>query len=156
MKEVASVERKKREYSKTELIFGNFAIVVWILLGTAACWMFLSFGALLFFALAAFFVFYELGKKGCVNCFFCKTCTIGMGKLPDLFFTKTTMQDLNINRKALKFFPFVYTLLSIVPIVLTAISIFLHIDFFNIVLLLGLLVFSVLTGVLRRTILLKR
>lgn len=153
---MASVERKKREYSKTELIFGNFAIVVWILLGTASCWLFLSFGALFFFALESFLIFYELGKKGCVNCFFCKTCTVGMGKLPGLFFTKTSIQNLNINRKALKFFPFVYVLLSIVPIVLVSVSIFLHIDFFNIVLLMGLVVFSVLTGILRRTILLKR
>ncbi len=155
MKDVVSVEKKKREYSKTGLVFGNLAIVMWILLGTASCWLFLSFGALIFFALAAFLVFYELGKKGCINCFWCKTCTIGMGKLPDLFFTKTSIQDLNINRKALRFFPFVYTLLSIVPIILTALSIFLHINFFNIVLLLGLVVFSVLTGVLRRAILLK-
>ncbi len=82
-------QRKKREYTKTELVFGNFAILVWILLGTAACWLIFSFGAIIFLAFAGFLVFYELGKKGCVSCFFCKTCTIGMGKLPELFFTKT-------------------------------------------------------------------
>jgi hypothetical protein len=152
---LASVERKKREYSKTELIFGNFAIVVWILLGTASCWLFLSFGALIFFALAAFLVFYELGKKGCVNCFWCKTCTIGMGKLPDLFFTKTSIQDLNINRKALKLFPFVYIFLSAVPIAFTVVSIVQHFTVYNLGLLVSLTVFSVLTGVLRRKILIK-
>ena len=126
-------QRKKREYTKTELVFGNFAITAWILLGTAACWLIFSFGAIIFLALAGFLVFYELGKKGCVSCFLCKTCTIGMGKLPELFFTKNTIDNLNINRKALKLFPFVYVLLSVVPIAIAAVSViraFIRLQFF--------------------------
>lgn len=150
------MQRQKREYTKTELVFGNWAILVWILLGTAACWLYFSFGAIIFLALAAFLVFYELGKKGCVSCFYCQTCTIGMGKLPELFFTKTTIENLNINRKALKLFPYVYLLLSAVPIAIAAVSIVQHLALYNLLLMVVLVLFSALTGVIRRKVLINR
>jgi hypothetical protein len=149
-------QRKKREYSTSKLLFGNFTIFIWILLGTAACWLYFSFGAIVFLALTSFLVFYKLGKKGCVSCFYCKTCTIGMGKLPELFFTKTSIENLNINRKALKLFPFVYFLLSVFPMAITAISIVEHSSIFNILLFVALAAFSVLTGIVRRKILINR
>lgn len=147
---------KKRQYSKTELIFGNFAIFVWILFGTAVCWLYSPFGAVGFLALSSFLVFYELGKKGCVSCFYCQTCTIGMGKLPDLFFTKTPKEKLNMNRKAFKLFPFVYLLLSAVPIAIVAVSIIQQFAIYNLVLLAVLIAFSVLTGILRSKVLINR
>jgi hypothetical protein len=146
-------QKQKREYSKTELVFGNLAILIWILLGTVTFWIYVSFGAIIFLALMAFLVFYELGKKGCVSCFLCKTCTIGMGKLPNLFFTKTTIENLNINRKALKLFPFVYILLGVIPISLTVVSILQYYNIYSIVVLAALTAFSVLTGILRRKML---
>jgi hypothetical protein len=149
-------QRNKRVYSKSELVFGNLAIFIWILLGTAACWLYVSFGAIIFLALASFLVYYELGKKGCVSCFLCKTCTIGLGKLPELFFTKTTVENLNVNRKALKLFPLVYILLSLVPLVLTAFSIVQNFSIFNILLFSALAGFSILTGAIRRKVLINR
>ena len=132
------------------------AILVWILLGTASCLAVFFVWSFSFLALASFLVFYELGKKGCVNCFWCKTCTIGMGKLPYLFYTKTPMENLNINRKALKLFPYVYFLLSVVPIVLTVLSIILQFSLYSLILLVALSVFSVLTGIARRKLLINR
>jgi hypothetical protein len=153
---MATTERKKIEYSNIELAGGNFAIVAWILLGTMACWLVISFGALIFMGLAGFLVFYELGKKGCGNCFLCKTCTIGMGKLPSLFFTKTAVQDLNTNRKALRLFPWVYAFLTVVPIVVLATLLFIQFSVTSLGLLLGLGAFSVLTGALRWKIIVHR
>ncbi|MGD0451164.1 MAG: hypothetical protein ABSA79_08955 [Candidatus Bathyarchaeia archaeon] len=148
------MQRQKREYSKAELVFGNGAIFIWILLGTAACWLYFSFGAIVFLALASFLVFYELGKKGCLSCFLCKTCTIGMGKLPELFFTKTTVE--NMNRKALKLFPFVYLLISVVPLALVSVSLIQHLAIYNVLMLAALVGFSVLTGIIRRKLLVNR
>ncbi len=79
-----------------------------------------------------------------------------MGKLPDLFFTKTTIENLNINRKALKLFPFVYLLLSVVPLALASISIIQHLAIYNVLLLAALVGFSVLTGIVRRKMLINR
>jgi hypothetical protein len=147
---------KKREYTKSQLILGNLAVAAWILLGTAFCWLLSPFAAIAFLALASFLVFYRLGKKGCVNCFWCKTCTIGMGKLPYLFYTKTSIEDLNINRKALKLFPYVYLLLGVVPIAITAVSIIQSFSVYSAVLLAVLVALSVFTGLLRRKLLIGR
>lgn len=145
----------KREYTKSQLIFGNLAVAAWILLGAASCWLYSPVAALGFVALASFLVFYKLGKKGCVNCFWCKTCTIGMGKLPYLFYTKTSIEDLNINRKALKLFPYVFLLLSVVPIAITAFSIVQSFSVYSVVLLAVLAALSILTGSLRRKLLIN-
>ena len=134
-------QRKTKEYSKWELIFGNFAIIIWIVLGAFSCWLFYPLSAIGFFALAAFLVFFELGKHGCQTCYYCKTCTIGMGKLPELFFTKNGTA--NVNKKALKLFPFVYLFLSLVPLVLAVVSTLQDFSAFKFLLVTLLLLFSI-------------
>ena len=61
MAETAGQYRK--DYSKTELFFGNLVIILWIGLGALSCALFYPLTAVLFFALAAFLIFYELGKQ---------------------------------------------------------------------------------------------
>ena len=140
-------KRNRKEYSKSELYLGNLAIVIWVLLGAASCALYIPLASLGFFALAAFLIFYELGKHGCVTCYYCKTCTIGMGKLPELFFKKAGTA--NVNQRALKLFPFVYLLLSAVPLLLSIISFIEQVTAYKFVLILGLFVFSTLTGLTR-------
>ena len=145
--------RYRKEYSKSELIFGNLAIILWIGLGALSCALFYPLSAILFFGVVAFLIFYELGKHGCVTCYYCKTCTIGIGKLPELFFKKAGTA--NVNRRALKLFPFTYLLLSALPIALIVISLFQETAVYKVVLLASVLAFSVYTGIIRRRVLLS-
>ena len=145
--------RYRKEYSKSELIFGNLAIILWIGLGALSCALFYPLSAILFFGVAAFLIFYELGKHGCVTCYYCKTCTIGIGKLPELFFKKAGTA--NVNRRALKLFPFTYLLLSALPVALIVISLFQETAVYKVVLLASVLAFSVYTGIIRRRVLLS-
>ena len=145
--------RYRKEYSKSELIFGNLAIILWIGLGALSCALFYPLSAILFFGVAAFLIFYELGKHGCVTCYYCKTCTIGIGKLPELFFKKAGTA--NVNRRALKLFPFTYLLLSALPIALIVISLFQETAVYKVMLLVSVLAFSVYTGIIRRRVLLS-
>jgi hypothetical protein len=140
--------RNTKEYSKFELIFGNLAIILWIVLGTISFWLFHPALAIVFFGLASFLVFYELGKHGCATCYYCKTCTIGIGKLPELFFARGGTA--NVNKRAMKQFPYIYLLLSLVPIVLIVVSMVETITILKISVLILLLVFSIYTGVIRR------
>ncbi len=140
--------RNRKEYSIAELVFGNLAIVLWIGLGAAVFSLFYFPSGVAFAAVAAFAIFYELGKHGCVSCYYCKTCTIGMGKLPELFFKQGGTA--NVNRKAMKLFPFVYILLSLVPIALLIFSLVQDLAVFKIGLLVGLIVFSTYTGFIQR------
>lgn len=147
------MQRKAREYSKSELVFGNIAIVLWILLGAFSCWYFYPLSFPVFFALASFLVFFELGKHGCQTCYYCKTCTIGIGKLPELFFAKAGTA--NVNKKAMKLFPFVYLLLSLVPIVLNVVSIIQAMTALKIMALAILLSISLYSGAIRRKSIMK-
>jgi hypothetical protein len=140
--------RNMKDYSKFELYIGNLVLILWIILGAFSCWFFYPLSAIGFFALAAFLVFFELGKHGCQTCYYCKTCTIGMGKLPELFFAKNGTA--NVNKKAMRLFPFIYLLMSLLPIVLSIISILQSLVVFKILVLAGLLVFSLFTGIVRR------
>jgi len=146
-------QRKTKEYSKSELIFGNLAIVLWILLGSYSCWLFYPLSVLGFIALASFLVFFELGKHGCQTCYYCKTCTIGIGKLPELFFAKAGTA--NVNKKAMNLFPFVYLLLSLVPLVLYVISIIQAMTTLKIVTLALLLSISLYSGFIRKDSIVK-
>ena len=148
-----SAQRKTKEYSKSELIFGNIAIVMWIFLGSFSCWLLYPLSSIAFFALASFLVFFELGKHGCQTCYYCKTCTIGIGKLPELFFGQAGTA--NVNKKAMNLFPFVYLLLSLVPLVFYAISIMQAMTDFKILALALLLSISLYSGAVRRKSLIK-
>ena len=141
-------DRKTKGYSKFELVFGNLAIILWITLGAISCGIFFPLAGLGYFSILAFLVFYEMGKHGCVTCYYCKTCTIGMGKLPDLFFK--TEGTANVNRKALRIFPLVFVLLSVVPVVLVAFSIMQDMLSYKLALLAALLGFSIYDGIIRR------
>ncbi len=140
--------RNRKEYSRSELIFGNLAIIFWISLGAAVCGIFYPLAAIAFFALVAFLIFFELGKHGCVTCYYCKTCTIGMGKLPELFFKQDGTA--NVNRKALRLFPLVFVLLSLVPIALLIFSFSQELTVYKLGLMIALLTFSTYTGIVRR------
>jgi hypothetical protein len=147
------VLRNTKDYSKSELLFGNLLIVLWILLGAYSCWLLYPLSAIVFFALSSFLVFFELGKHGCQTCYYCKTCTIGMGKLPELFFRKAGTA--NVNKKAMKLFPFVYLLLSLVPIVFYVISLVQSITVLKILTLALLLSFSIYSGAIRKKAIIK-
>ena len=142
------IDKNRKEYSKSELVFGNLAIILWICLGAVSCAIFYPLAALGFFGLGSFLIFYELGKHGCVTCYYCKNCTIGMGKLPELFFKKEGTG--NVNRRALRLFPTVYALLSIFPIALVIFSLTQQLAIYKILLLAALLTFSIFTGIVRR------
>ena len=146
--------RYRKDYSKSELFFGNSAIILWIGLGALSCALFFPLAAIVFSGLAAFLIFYELGKHGCVTCYYCKTCTIGIGKLPELFFRRAGTA--NVNLRALKLFPFVYLLLSAPPITLVVVSLFQEMTVYKIALFAAILAFSAYTGTIGQRTLLGR
>ncbi len=148
MTETAATNRNTKNYSVFELFFGNLASVGWIALGAIAAGVFYPVFGLGYFSLVCFLIFYEIGKHGCVTCYYCKTCTIGMGKLPEFFFKKGGAA--NVNRRALRIFPFVFVLLSVVPVALLVFSIIQELMFYKVVLLVAVLVFSIFNGTVRR------
>ena len=142
-----AASRTTKEYSFFELVFGNLVIVLWISLGAISLGLFNSIAATGYFLIVAFLIFYEIGKHGCVTCYYCKTCTIGMGKLPELFFKKKGKA--NVNKAAMRLFPFAYVLLSLLPIAVVVYSIVQELMILKVVLLAAVLAFSFATGAAR-------
>jgi hypothetical protein len=119
--ELKRISNEAKEYSKALLTVGNLAIVLWIMLGAVACWFFNPLLGLLFFVAAVALIFAILRRMGCSSCYYCKSCTMGFGKLSDLFFGQGYMAGVN-SSLTLKII-FVYILLGVIPIAFITVSI---------------------------------
>lgn len=76
---------EKIETVKSHFISGNLLSILWILVGTAACWLVNSWLGWLFSAFSAFSVYIIVRRFLCNSCYYCKSCTQGMAKLSILF-----------------------------------------------------------------------
>jgi hypothetical protein len=143
----------QKYYAMPELLAGNLLIAVWILIGSISFTIYYPLAAIPYIAIAAFLVFYKIGKKGCVTCYYCKNCTIGMGKLPSLFFKHEKTP--NVNVKAQKLFPWTFLLISAVPAALVVVSLFQEVTVFRVALLCAVLAFSLYSAYTKRETLAK-
>jgi len=119
--ELKPISNEAKQYSKSLLTIGNLAIALWIVLSAVACWFFNPLLGWLFLVSAFVLIFAVLRKLGCSSCYYCKFCTMGFGKLADLFFGSGYMAGVN-SSLCLKIV-FVYGLLGIVPVAFLAVSI---------------------------------
>jgi hypothetical protein len=116
-----AISQEAKAYSKSLLILGNLGIALWIVVSAVACWFFNILLGWIFLVFAFILVFVVLRRLGCSSCYYCKSCTMGFGKLADLFFGSGRMAGVN-SSLGLKIF-FAYGLLGAVPIVFLAVSI---------------------------------
>ena len=119
--ELNTISNEAKTYSKTLLTVGNLEIVLWIILGAVACWFFNTLLGVLFLVSAVALIFAILRRMGCSSCYYCKSCTIGFGKLADLFFGEGYMAGVT-SSLTLKII-FVYILLGLIPIAFVTVSI---------------------------------
>jgi hypothetical protein len=119
--ELKPISNEAKEYSKTLLTLGNLAIALWIVLSAIACWFFNPILGWFFLVSAFILIFAVLRKLGCNSCYYCKSCTMGFGKLADLFFGSGYMAGVGSSVKYK--IVFAYGLLGLVPLVSLAVSI---------------------------------
>lgn len=111
------------EYLKTTILLGNLVMVLWIALGTVACWFFYPLAAWIYLSVALLMVFVVLRKLVCTNCYYYgKWCGTGWGKLAALFFKQGSID--NFSRSiGIKLAPLTYGLLSLIPLVLGIVAV---------------------------------
>lgn len=82
------------EFPKTFTVLGNLAVILWIVLGSVAFWLYNQAAGWVFLA-AAFIATYGVLKfLGCLRpCHHCKKCTFGLGRISALFFGKRSLKD---------------------------------------------------------------
>jgi hypothetical protein len=146
--------RKQKDYSIFALFSGNLFLLAWIILGAYAfsfihpllCWIYVI--------VVAFSVYYVLRKNCCKTCYYCEGCTVGFGKLPELFFLKSGIE--NVTNKGLKIFFYYYLAMTVLPISVLSYSIIDNFTFEKIAVLTPIIIVSIRSGIARRKLLLKR
>jgi len=148
--EIKIYEQGLEEYPKSGATLGNLVMILWIALGTIACWFFHPLAAWVYLVLAVIMVYIVLRKLVCTNCYYYgKWCSIGWGKLSALFFKKGNIEDFSTSI-GIKLAPATYGLLSLIPIILIVISIIWQFTLTKMAVLLLLLLVSFYSGAIGR------
>ncbi len=137
------------EYPKRIVVTSNFLMILWITLGIAACWFLFPLAGWVYFSLAIITVFIVLQKTVCSNCYYYnKWCNTGWGKLCALLFKKGDIEKFNTS--SLKIAPPIYSLLTLLPLILILDSIIQQFTMFKIAVLIPLLLISFYSGTISR------
>jgi hypothetical protein len=111
---------RKFDFKRSLLIFGNLALLAWVLLASLSIIIANQlYGILLL--VSAVVVWLILRRAGCSSCYYCKSCTSGFGRLAGYFFGDRATKDTD-NKTALTFVGIVYFLLVPVPLLYLASS----------------------------------
>jgi len=135
----------KFEFKRSLLVFGNLAILGWVLLASLTFAFTNQLYGWLFLLFASATIFLILRRLGCSSCYYCKSCTSGFGRLAGWFFGNRSLKDTN-NKTALGFVIFAYVLLSPLPIAFLTTSLAQTFDILRIVLLLLLVAISLFSA----------
>ncbi len=138
------------EHPKSQIIFGNLMMAIWIALGTIACWFLFSLVAWIYLAVAIIMVFLVLRKLVCTNCYYYgKWCPIGWGKLSALFFKQGSIDKFSTNI-GVKLAPATYGLLTLIPLILVIVSLIQEFSVPKLVVLILLLMVGFYSGTISR------
>jgi hypothetical protein len=118
-----STVEEKIETVKSRFVGGNLFAILWILVGTAACFVVSPLFGWLFLGFSAFSVYIIVRRLLCNSCYYCKSCTKGLAKLSILFLgaskipglSKGTIWGMNV---------FTYVILMIIPCAVIISSLF--------------------------------
>jgi|WetSurMetagenome_2_1015567.scaffolds.fasta_scaffold64496_2 hypothetical protein len=119
---MSKLKEDKKAYSAARAALGNIGILLWLGVGSIAIWFSNLFSALIF-AFVAFIVVYGIVRKQlCKTCAYCKTCTMGFGKLSELIFGKAELGGVS-SHTLLTLLVVVYSLLTVIPTIVITLSI---------------------------------
>ena len=136
----------------SRIIFANVLILVWIVLGTIACWFVYPVAAWIYLAAALIMIFVVLRKLVCTNCYYYgKRCALGWGKISALFFNPGSIEEFT-TCAGIKAAPITYGLLTLIPLVLCIIALVQAVTVLKVVVLVLLLAVSVYSGAISRKV----
>ena len=108
------MSEEKLEFTRSFLIWGNLALLTWVLLAFFAAWFYNQIYGWLLLIFTSAAIYLILRRLGCSSCYYCKSCTSGFGRLAGAFFgTGYTKKGSAGNRKG--FIVFIYFLLAPLP-----------------------------------------
>lgn len=112
---MSSVE-EKIETVRSRFVAGNLIAILWILLGTFACWLVNPWLGWFFLGFSTFSVYLIIRRLLCNSCYYCKSCTKGLAKLSILFLGANRIPGQS-NGVVRGMAIFIYTVLTLIPAV---------------------------------------
>ena len=150
MEKTVALAEGLEEYPKTGAVVGNMVMLLWIILGTAACWFLYPLAGIAYFGFAMLMVYVVLRKLVCTNCYYYdRWCGIGWGKLSAMLFERGDIEHF-AGSTGVKLAPAVYGLLSILPIIFIIISLFQGFSVSKVAVLVILMLISFYSGAVSR------
>ncbi len=116
------MSQDKLDFTRPFLILGNLSLVLWTLLATVAVWFYNQTFSYLFLIFAAASIFLILRRFGCNSCAYCKSCTMGFGRLAGAFFGTGQTKTLSVGSR-MGIIGFIYFFMAPLPAALLSVSI---------------------------------
>ena len=121
--EIRIYEKGLEENPKTNIIFSNLMMIIWIALGVIACRFISQVVGWIYLVFAVVMVYVVLRKLVCTNCYYYdKWCASGWGKLSKLMFEKGDISKFSTS-VGVKLAPMVYGILTLIPMIMVVVSI---------------------------------
>ncbi len=136
--------------TKPLLAFGTLIITVWIALGTAAFWLLNPLFGWLFLGFSAFAVLVVIRRMLCNSCYYCKSCTKGFAKLSKLSLGGNRIPGIG-KGSTLGMAVSMYIILTVIPSVSLANSMFGGFSLLKLAVLVSLLSLTGYTVIVRAT-----
>ncbi len=133
---------EKIETIKSRFITGNLLAIIWIIIGTIACWIVNPIFGWLFLGIAAFSVFIILRRLMCNSCYYCKSCTKGFTKMSILFLGANQIPGLS-KGSILGMIVFTHIILLVIPGLVLINSILIEFTLLKLIMLAALLGISI-------------
>ena len=149
-KDVRIYKQGLENFPLSRVIFGNSMMLVWIGLGTIACWFVYPLVAWLYLAAALIMIFVVLRKLVCTNCYYYgKQCALGWGKISALFFSQGSIEEFS-TCAGIKAPPITYGLLALIPLVFCIMALIQEVTILKVAVLVLLLAVAVYSGAIGR------
>jgi len=113
---------EKLEFTHQLNILGNLGLLAWVFLAFFGVLFYNPIYGWLYLIVEAAVIYGILRRIGCRNCYKCKVCTIGFGRLAGAFFGKGFVKKESVGNR-IGLIAFVYFLLLPLPTALLVLSI---------------------------------
>ncbi len=134
--------------TKSTLLNGNLLIGIWVALGAVGCYLVNPIVGWVFLGFAAFSIYIIIRRLLCNSCYYCKSCTKGIGKLSIMFLGANRIPGLS-KGSILGMTIFAYVVLLVIPSWLLAGSLLQQFSVLQASALAGILIISIYSIVSR-------
>jgi hypothetical protein len=112
---------EKVDFARKLLVGGNLVLFAWIILAFLSVFFYNQIAGWIYLLLLSFLFYAVLRRLSCNNCYQCKTCTSGFGRISGIFFGKGFVKKASVGNRLI-FVIILYGLLFPVPLILLSLS----------------------------------